>query len=276
MPVRPERVDFIAPPIDSQVLHRRSAIFVVRAALGRAAGESRHRGSRGVRGPRRGRTRTRGGVRRRRVAHAAHGVWSGDARQVRQGTRTTVRSAGTVGFSTGPSKRRRKPTLPVTFSRSLYRSLLCPPKDGAEIFERLGGMTPSCLKRPLTRAGKRWKAKEEAMDREAETVPEETEDFKFARQQHPAVESTNLEQRDLDCVRTRGADGFSGRVVDSRAESALGCSDRSGGDCDAQLLFPIVPFRLAQLAFRARTLEIGSTAGVADTCICNRISGWQR
>ena len=35
----------------------------------------------------------------------------------------------------------------------------CTPKDGAEIFERLGGMTPSSgyLKRPLTRAGKRWK-----------------------------------------------------------------------------------------------------------------------
>ena len=152
-----------------------------------------------------------------------------------------------------------------------WLTLLCPPKDGAEIFERLESMTPSCLKRPLTRAGKRWKAKEEAMDREAETVPEEAEDFKFARQQHPAVESAinNLEQRGLDCVRTRGTDGLSGRVVDSRAESALGRSDRSGGDCDAQLLFPIVPFRLAQLAFRARTLEIGSTAGAADTCICN-------
>ena len=48
--------------------------------------------------------------------------------------------------------------------------LLCLPKDGAEIFERLGGLPPSCLKRPLTRAGKRWRAKEEeAMDREAET-----------------------------------------------------------------------------------------------------------
>ena len=47
-------------------------------------------------------------------------------------------------------------------------ALLCPPKDGAEIFKRLGGMTPSlsCLKRPLTRAGKHWKEKE-AMDREA-------------------------------------------------------------------------------------------------------------
>ena len=209
MPVRPERVDFIAPPIDSQVLHRRSAIFVVRAALGRAAGESRHRGSRGVRGPRRGRNRTRGGVRRRRVAHAAHGVWSGGARQVRRGTRTTVRSAGTVGFSTGPSKRRRKLTLPVTFSRSLYRSLLCPPKDGAEIFEMLGGMTPSCLKRPLTRAGKRWKAKEEeAMDREAETVPEDpapssSTEFRFApteirkRAGRPAGRSVSMMRRAL-------------------------------------------------------------------------------
>ena len=54
----------------------------------------------------------------------------------------------------------------------------CTPTDGAEIFERLGGMIPSSssLKRLLTKAGKRWKEKEEAaMDtiREAETVPEE-------------------------------------------------------------------------------------------------------
>ena len=100
---------------------------------------------------------------------------------------------------------------------------------------------------------------------------EKKEDFKVARQQHPAVESAinNLEQRGLGRVRTRGADGFSGRVVDSLAESALGCSDRSGGDYDAQLLFPIVPFRLAQLAFHVRNLEIGSAVGVADTCICN-------
>ena len=34
-------------------------------------------------------------------------------------------------------------------------------------------LSSGCLKRPLTRAGKRWKAKEEAMDREAETVPED-------------------------------------------------------------------------------------------------------
>ena len=39
---------------------------------------------------------------------------------------------------------------------------------------------------------------------------EEVEDFKSARQQHPAVESAinNLEQRGLDRVRTCGADGF--------------------------------------------------------------------
>ena len=44
---------------------------------------------------------------------------------------------------------------------------------------------------------------------------EEAEDFKFARQQHPAVESAinNLEQRGLDRVRTRGADGFSRTVA---------------------------------------------------------------
>ena len=126
------------------------------------------RGRRGVpvlRGSRRGRIRTRGGVRCRRVAQAA--PRSGGARQVRRRTRTTVRSAGTVGFSTGPPKRRRKPTLQVTFSRSLYRSPGSPSfspvdespglqflraraalsrscaRDGAEILERLGGMTPS-------------------------------------------------------------------------------------------------------------------------------------
>ena len=44
---------------------------------------------------------------------------------------------------------------------------------------------------------------------------EEAEDFKFARRQHPAVESAinNLEQRGLDRVRTRGADGFSRTVA---------------------------------------------------------------
>ena len=44
---------------------------------------------------------------------------------------------------------------------------------------------------------------------------EEAEDFKSARQQHPAVESAinNLEQRGLDHVRTRGADGFSRTVA---------------------------------------------------------------
>ena len=71
-----------------------------------------------LRGPRRGRTRTRGGVRRRRAAQAA--PRSGGARQVRRRTRTTVRSAGTVGF--GPPKRRRKSALQVTFSRSPCRS----------------------------------------------------------------------------------------------------------------------------------------------------------
>ena len=70
---------------------------------------------------------------------------------------------------------RRKPG-PVRHLGPAARSALallchCTPKDGAEIFKRLGGMTPSssCLKRLLTRAGKRWKAEEEAMDREAET-----------------------------------------------------------------------------------------------------------
>ena len=44
---------------------------------------------------------------------------------------------------------------------------------------------------------------------------EEAEDFKFARQRHPAVESAinNLEQRGLDRVCTRGADGFSRTVA---------------------------------------------------------------
>ena len=71
---------------------------------------------------------------------------------------------------------RRKPG-PAIISRIRRRTALSRScaiaRDGAEIFERLGGMTPSssCLKRLLTRAGKRWKAKEEAMDviREAET-----------------------------------------------------------------------------------------------------------
>ena len=117
-----------------------------------------------LRSLRRGRIRTRGGIRRRRVAQAT--PRSGGARQVRRRTRTTVRSAGTAGFSTGPPKRRRKPTLfgPVAFSRSLYRSPGSPSfspvdeslglfdnwvrrraalsrscaRDGAEILERLG------------------------------------------------------------------------------------------------------------------------------------------
>ena len=52
----------------------------------------------------------------------------------------------------------------------------CTPTDGAEIFKRLGGMSPSssCLKRLLTKAGERWNEKEGMTDiREAETVPEE-------------------------------------------------------------------------------------------------------
>ena len=58
-------------------------------------------------------------------------------------------------------------TGPAVPGAALSRSCA---RDGAEILERLGGMTPSCLKRLLTRAGKRWKTKkEEAMDREAET-----------------------------------------------------------------------------------------------------------
>ena len=123
-----------------------------------------------------------------------------------------VRRDGRVFYRSTKATSKTIHTLfgPVTFSRSLYRSpgspsfspvdeslglfdtyltgpaarsalaLLChcTPRDGAEIFERLGGMTPSssCLKRLLTRAGKRWKAgEEEAMDgiREVETVPEE-------------------------------------------------------------------------------------------------------
>ena len=81
-----------------------------------------------LRGPRRGRTRTKGarGVRRRRTAQAAHGARSGGTRQVRRRTGTTVRFAGTVGFSTGPPKRRRKPFTPCSVRsrspRSLYRS----------------------------------------------------------------------------------------------------------------------------------------------------------
>ena len=54
----------------------------------------------------------------------------------------------------------------------------CTPADGAEILGRLGGMNPSssCLKRLLTKAGRRWNEKESAARdaiREAETVPEE-------------------------------------------------------------------------------------------------------
>ena len=104
------------------------------------------------------------------------------------------RSAGTVGFSTGPPKRRRKPTLQVTFSRSLYRSPGSPsfsPVDeslglphgraqrshapvplhatGPKSSKGWGAWPRRRAARLLTRAGKRWKAKEEAMDREAET-----------------------------------------------------------------------------------------------------------
>ena len=64
-------------------------------------------------------------------------------------------------------RRKSGPASQVRRRAALSRSCA---RDGAEILERLGGMTPSCLKRLLTRAGKRWKTKkEEAMDREAET-----------------------------------------------------------------------------------------------------------
>ena len=64
---------------------------------------------------------------------------------------------------------RRKPGPAIILRARAALSRSCA-RDGAEILERLGGMTPSCLKRLLTRAGKRWRAKEEeAMDREAET-----------------------------------------------------------------------------------------------------------
>ena len=65
------------------------------------------------------------------------------------------------GRTASPASRRRR--------RPPFRERRAPvPATGP----RVGGITPSCLKRPLTRAGKRWKAKE-AMDREAETVPKD-------------------------------------------------------------------------------------------------------
>ena len=62
-------------------------------------------------------------------------------------------------------------------------ALLCPRRGRNP--RKAGGMTPSCLKRLLTRVGKRWKTKkEEAMDREAETVrggaPSHSTGFRFA------------------------------------------------------------------------------------------------
>ena len=53
------------------------------------------------------------------------------------------------------------PTNPAARS-ALILLCHCTPTDGAEIFERLGGMSLSsnCLKRLLTRAGGRWKEKE--------------------------------------------------------------------------------------------------------------------
>ena len=121
-----------------------------------------------LRGPRRGRTRTRRsrGVRRRRAAQAT--PRSGGARQVRRRTRTTVRSAGTVGFSTAEATSkthaaghvlpfvvplagkpvvlagRRKPEPAITSRARAALSCSCAiAHDGAELFERLGGMTPS-------------------------------------------------------------------------------------------------------------------------------------
>ena len=108
---------------------------------------------------------------------------------------------------------------------------------------------------------------------------EEAEDF--ARQQYPAVESAinNLEQRGLDRVRTHGADGFSGRVVDSRAESALGCSDRSGGDGDTQPDFSSRLFRsvsrnrLSMLEILKLVLPwVVSGRFGPNTCTCNSVS----
>ena len=95
---------------------------------------------------------------------------------------------------------------------------------------------------------------------------EESEDFKFARRQHPAVESAinNLEQRGLDRVRTRGADGFSRTVALSILALNLHWAAATGAAATTTrslILFLIVPFRLAQLAFCARNLEIGSVVG---------------
>ena len=125
------------------------------------------------------------------------------------------RSARTVGFSTGPPKRGRKPTLfgQITFSRSL-RSPGSPsfsPVDKSLGLSTIGSsgaqrsLAPVPLhatglksskdwghnsvvelpKRPLTRASKRWNAKEEAMDREAKMAkrspaPSRSTGFRFA------------------------------------------------------------------------------------------------
>ena len=84
------------------------------------------------------------------------------------------------------------------------------------------------------------------------------EDFKFARQQHPAVESAinNLEQRGLDRVRTRGADGFSRTVALSILALnlhwvAIAATGATATATRSLILFPIVPFRLAWLVFCA-------------------------
>ena len=116
-----------------------------------------------LRGPRRGRTGTKGGVRRCRAAQAA--PRSGDARQVRRRTRTPVRRDGRVFYRS--TKATSKTHAAGRVLRSLYRSPGSPsflpvdeslgmphrsggaqrsrapaPATGRKL-QRLGGMTPS-------------------------------------------------------------------------------------------------------------------------------------
>ena len=78
------------------------------------------------------------------------------------GTRTPARSAGPVGSSTGPPKRRRKPTLfgPVKFLRPLYRSPGSPsfsPVDeglGLQVPHGSGGARRSHAPVPLHAGGR--------------------------------------------------------------------------------------------------------------------------